>query len=276
MDELADREWRLIRERGRSGAMQMALDEVAAETAADGGPRTVRVYRWSPGTLSLGYHQDPDTVDWEYCEEAGVDVTRRRTGGGGIYHDVVGEISYSIAVPAGEVASDLSESYRQLLEPVLEALHWLDVPAAVAETERAGLYDPACYLQAVDPAHDVVVTSEATDGKPRKISGNAQYREDEVVLQHGSVTFSLRPERHLAVFRDPGVSPAEFRERVTAIDRHTAATRNAAVRAIERSLRQWAGAYEGSWSEAELERARELAAEKYGDDEWVRGRGGDR
>lgn len=276
MDKLANREWRLIRERGRSGAMQMALDEVAAETAEGGGPRTARVYRWSPGTLSLGYHQDPETVDWEFCEEAGVDVTRRRTGGGGIYHDVVGDISYSIAVPADEVSSDLSESYRQLLEPILQAFRWLDVPAAIAESGRAGAYDPACYLQDVDPAHDVVVESEATDGKPRKISGNAQYREDEVVLQHGSITFSLRPERHLAVFRDPGVSVAEFRERVTAIDRHTAATRNAAVRAIERSLRQWADAYEGSWSEEELARARELAAEKYGDDEWVRERSRER
>ncbi|MFB6177427.1 MAG: lipoate--protein ligase family protein, partial [Halobaculum sp.] len=45
---LADREWRVIREDTRRGPMQMALDEVAAETAADGGPRTVRLYRWEP------------------------------------------------------------------------------------------------------------------------------------------------------------------------------------------------------------------------------------
>lgn len=276
MDELANQEWRLIRERGRSGAVQMALDEVAAETAATGGPRTVRVYRWSSGTLSLGYHQDPGTVDWGYCEEVGVGVTRRRTGGGGIYHDVVGDISYSIAVPAEEVPSDLTESYQLLLEPILEAFRWLDVPATIAETERPGLYDPACYLQELHPAHDVVVSSDATDGAPRKISGNAQYREEDVVLQHGSITFSLRPERHLSVFDDPGVSPDAFREHVTAIDRHTAATRNAAVRAVERSLRQWTDAYEGSWSEAELERARELAERKYGDDDWIRDRAGAR
>ncbi|MFT4945531.1 MAG: lipoate-protein ligase A, partial [Halovenus sp.] len=38
MSDLADGEWRLIREEARSGPMQMALDEVAAETAATGGP----------------------------------------------------------------------------------------------------------------------------------------------------------------------------------------------------------------------------------------------
>ncbi|PSP71792.1 lipase, partial [Halobacteriales archaeon QH_6_68_27] len=67
---LADREWRLIREEARAGPLQMALDEVAARAAAEG-VCTARVYRWEPGTLSLGYHQDPRTVDWEFCEREG-------------------------------------------------------------------------------------------------------------------------------------------------------------------------------------------------------------
>ena len=271
MDELSSREWRLIREQGRSGPMQMALDEVAAETAADGGPRTVRVYRWTPGTLSLGYHQEPGTVDWTYCRENGIDVTRRRTGGGGIYHDIVGEISYSITLPSREVSGDLTESYLELLEPIRTALEWLDVPVALAAASRPAIHEPSCYLRELHPSHDLVVPgAELPDGNPRKISGNAQYREDDVVLQHGSLTFSLRPERHLGVFDDHGVDPATFRDHVTAIDRHTAAPRHVAVRAIERALGQWAGAYEGSWSQLELNRARELAEEKYGTDAWVR------
>ena len=55
MTDIFDREWRLVREEKRSGPMNMALDEVAAETAARGGPRTLRVYQWDPATLSLGY-----------------------------------------------------------------------------------------------------------------------------------------------------------------------------------------------------------------------------
>jgi len=81
---IADREWRLSRAEARWGPMNMALDEIAARTAAAGGPRTVRVYSWSPSTLSLGYGQDPTTVDWEGCSKNGVSVTRRQTGGGGI------------------------------------------------------------------------------------------------------------------------------------------------------------------------------------------------
>ena len=67
-------DWRRICEEARPGPLQMALDEVAAETAGAGGPATLRTYRWEPGCLTLGRHQDPDTVDWAVIEgEDGID-----------------------------------------------------------------------------------------------------------------------------------------------------------------------------------------------------------
>jgi lipoate-protein ligase A len=262
---LADREWRLIREEVRDGPMQMALDEIAAETAAAGGPRTVRVYRWEPGTLSLGYHQDPDTVDWEHCAEAGVSVTRRQTGGGGIYHDAVGDVSYSIVAPKADVPGDLMECYRLLCDPVLEAFRRIGVDAGFAAEQSPEIWSPACYLRALHPAHDVVAEG-------RKISGNAQYRREDAVVQHGSLTYSVRAADHLAVFAGHDVSPEAFRERVVGVDELSGATRAEAVTAVESALADWADAAEGSWTDDELERARERAAEKYENDEWVRRR----
>jgi lipoate-protein ligase A len=272
-DALADREWRLIREEAWSGPMNMALDEVAAETAAAGGPRTLRVYRWEPGTLSLGYHQDPDTVDWDRCEREGVDVTRRPTGGGGIYHDDHGDISYTIVAPDGELPGDLVDSYRRLCTPILDAFDRLGVPAAFAETGRPALHDPACYLRELHPAHDVVVPGP--DG-PRKVSGNAQHRRADAVVQHGSLTYAVRPERHLAVFADPGVDAETFRERVTGIADNADVDRATAVSTVEASLREWADAEAGGWTDAELSRARELVAERYGSEAWTTRRPGER
>ncbi|MFC6987979.1 biotin/lipoate A/B protein ligase family protein [Haloplanus sp. GCM10025708] len=266
---LAEREWRLVREETRSGPMNMALDEIAAETAAAGGPRTLRVYRWRPSTLSLGYGQDPDTVDWEACATADVTVTRRPTGGGGIYHDVDGDVSYSIVAPAAELPGDLLESYHRLCTPVVEAFDRMGVPATFADEERPALYPPACYLRELHPAHDVVVQS---DGERRKVSGNAQYRRQDAVVQHGSITYSTRPERHLSVFSDPGVDAETFGERVTGVDEHASITRAEAVRALEEALREWVDAAEGSWTADELDRARTRAEEKYASDEWVRRR----
>jgi len=65
--DLADRDWRLIRDEPRNGATQMALEEIAARTALEDDVRTVRTYS-GPSTLSLGYRQDADTVDWAFCE----------------------------------------------------------------------------------------------------------------------------------------------------------------------------------------------------------------
>jgi lipoate-protein ligase A len=266
-DPLADREWRLIREEAWSGPMNMALDDVAAETAAAGGPRTLRVYRWEPSTLSLGYGQDPTTVDWDHCERAGIGVTRRPTGGGGIYHDAHGDISYTIVAPAEELPGDLVESYRRLCAPILDAFRRMGVPARFAETDRPARHRPACYLRALNPAHDVVVP---VDGTERKVSGNAQHRRADAVVQHGSLTYALRPERHRAVFAAPEATPAAFRERVTSIENHADLGRAAAVERLEAALGDWADAEVGSWTETELSRARDRAAERYGTAAWTR------
>ncbi len=266
---LADREWRLIREDVREGPMQMALDEVAAETAADGGPRTVRVYRWRPSCLSLGYGQDPDTVDWAACADSGVSVTRRQTGGGGIYHDVDGDISYSIVAPRSELPGDLLDAYHLLCEPVLDAFERLGVDADYAAESTPAVWSPACYLRALDPAHDVVA-----DG--RKLSGNAQYRRRESVVQHGSLTYSVRADAHLGALSGHGVAAAEFRDHVVGIDDLADVSRSEAVEAVEESLAAWADASAGSWTNAELDRAREKVERKYAADEWVRRRPAER
>lgn len=263
---LADRDWRLIREEARPGPLNMALDEVAAESAAAGGPRTVRVYRWEPSCLSLGYNQDPATVDWDRCADAGVDVTRRQTGGGGIYHDYDGDISYSIAAPAAELPGSLMDAYHLLCEPVLDAFRRLGVDADYANEEREALYHPACYLRGLHPAHDVL----SAGGGGRKLSGNAQYRREDAVIQHGSVTYDAKAREHLACFADPGVSASEFGDRVAGVAELTDAARAEAVAAFEAALSEWSDAVPGEWTDAELARAEEIADEKYRSDDWVR------
>lgn len=264
-----DRKWRLIREQAWDGPVNMALDEVAAATAAEGGPRTLRVYRWEPSTLSLGYRQDPETVDWTFCEREGISVTRRPTGGGGIYHDSYGDISYSIIAPADELPGDLMETYELLCEPLFDAFERLGVEAGFAEQSQPAIHQPACYLRELHPAHDVVVPEPDGAGK---LSGNAQYRRNDTVIQHGSITFETTPERHLGVFADPETTAEGFETRVTSLREHADVTRGEAVAAIEDALGEWADAEEGDWSDAERRRARERADRKFATGAWTRDR----
>jgi lipoate-protein ligase A len=283
---VADAEWRVVTEEVLDGATAMAYDEVAAETAANGGPRTVRVYQWLPSTLSLGYRQDPEDVDWRFCEREGIDVVRRPTGGGAIYHDTHGDISYSIIAPADELPGDLMETYELLCEPVLAALRATGVPADFAETEREAVFEPACFLRDVNPAHDVV-TPEG-----RKVAGNAQHRTRDAVVQHGSFSFAPNPERHLSCFADCDVSVERFEERVASMEAtiertietreygsedvgpldSLAVSRDHAVRTLERRLAAWCDADEQGWTEAERERAQEIADGKYRTEAWTRRR----
>lgn len=261
-------EWRLIPEERLGGAMAMALDEVAAETVASGGPATVRLYRWTPSTVSLGYGNDADVVDWTYCDEHAVDVTRRQTGGGAIYHDGFGDVAYSIIAPRSAFPGDVTACYRALLEPVFDAFAAIGANIGFAEGESEPLWEPLCYLLGLDPAHDLV----GPDG--RKIAGNAQYRTREAVVQHGSLTFASDPAAHLEPFADPPVSADDFADRVCGVadvlgeqpDRSTFVDR------LTESLAEWADAESGRWTNAERERAAELVDEKYDADRWVRDR----
>jgi len=268
---LADREWRLVREESRDGPTNMALDEVAARTAVEDGVRTVRVYRWRPSCLSLGYRQAPESVDWAYCEREGVDVTRRQTGGGGIYHDSHADVSYSIVAPAAELPGDLMDCYEALCEPVLDAVRSVGVDAEFADDAMDRIHQPACYLREIHPAHDVLA-GHGDPGGPRKLSGNAQYRQRDAVIQHGSVSFDHAVDDHLGVFADHDVAPERFRERVTSVREHADVDRGTFVAALEDHLRAWCDADAGAWTDDELAAAADLVDAKYGADRWVRDR----
>jgi len=79
-----------------AGAWNMAVDEALLEAAAEG-QGTLRFYRWSEPTLSLGYFQQyADRRQHEPSRQCA--VVRRPSGGGAILHDI--ELTYSLAVPS--------------------------------------------------------------------------------------------------------------------------------------------------------------------------------
>ncbi len=269
MDDLSDLTVRHLPTRAWGGAMNMALDAVAAETVADGGPASLRIYGWEPSTLSLGYAQNPATIDWDYCDAEGIDVTRRPTGGGAIYHDSIGDISYSIVLPRERLPDDLTAAYQQLCEPLLECFDMLGVPVQFADVGREAAYQPSCYLRELHPAHDLVVETE--DGH-RKISGNAQHRQRDAVIQHGSILFDIPVDRHLRCFTEPTADEADVTGRTTAITDHADVSREEVIETLESMLATAFDASPGPWRRAELDRANELVETRFGAAGWVKRR----
>ncbi len=185
--------WRLIRQDGLPGAFNMALDQALLESVAGGQSAPVlRLYRWEPATVSLGYAQrGPRVVNLEACRRLGLDVIRRFSGGRAVLHDR--EMTYAIMAPepnpwfpAGVVAG-----YRAVAGILQETLARLGLESELALGRRPGggaedARGSACFTA---PATAELVHAGC------KVTGGARKRQKGAFLQHGSVPVDLDPER---------------------------------------------------------------------------------
>jgi lipoate-protein ligase A len=242
-------EWRVVPHRVQGAYTNMAIDEAIAEAVAAGdAPPTIRLYGWEPAAVSIGYFQAlHDEVDLTACRNDDVDVVRRRTGGGAVYHDR--EVTYSIVGPEALFPGDIATAYETICADVIDRLGRLDIDASFA------------------PINDIVV-----DGK--KISGNAQTRRDGVVLQHGTILQAVDAEEMFTYLRPDIQKVADkhvqsVRSRVTAVEAaggpDDVLETCAAIRAGLTADRDTS---EGSLTVGERDRAATLT-ERYASEDWT-------
>jgi len=157
-------EWRLLPLRVDDAFMSMAIDEALLKLNAEGkSPNTVRFWRWLPSTVSIGCFQSVEReVDLGAAKKYGVDVVRRITGGGAVFHDYDGELTYSVVCGQDDVPDDIIGSYELICGGLVRGF------------ERLGLRAD------FKPVNDVQVNG-------KKISGSAQTRRWGSVLQHGTI-----------------------------------------------------------------------------------------
>ncbi len=180
----------LVRDARRPGAENMAIDEALLER----GEPVVRLYGWQPGCVTLGYPQDEDTVDRAAIEARGLEVARRPTGGGSILH-APSEVTYGVVLGTDwpGLPGDLFEDYRYLSRAVLDTLDALGIDASFKRAQ-GGRRD-FCYLREAGVS--------IVDGEGRKISGGAQRRTKDAVLQHGTVIVERDPELLAELYGEP-------------------------------------------------------------------------
>ncbi len=172
--------WRLIIDPACDGAANMAIDEAILESVGRGdSPPTLRLYRWEPACLSLGYAQRATDVDQARLESLGWHMVRRMTGGRAILH--TDELTYSVALPMAHplVAGTIVDSYRRISGALLNALQHIGIdPHADKRESPAKSVGPVCF--------EVPSDYEITAGG-KKLIGSAQVRRGDTALQHGSL-----------------------------------------------------------------------------------------
>jgi len=106
--------WRFLKPEVKDAFTNMAVDEAILSARIAGlVPNTLRFYRWKPSAVSIGRFQDVfNEVYVENCRKHEVDIVRRITGGGAVYHDHVGEITYSVVVKESDLGfTDVASTY---------------------------------------------------------------------------------------------------------------------------------------------------------------------
>jgi lipoate-protein ligase A len=189
--------WRLLVTEPTDGAANMAIDEALWRgRQAGASPPTLRLFAWSPPTVSLGYGQPLDRhVDLEACRALGVGLVRRPTGGSAIYHDgPERELTYSVVATAADlgIGPDLLETYRWIGAALLRGLRSIGAPAAlVPERPPDGPVPAFCFAR-------TGVFEIEVDG--RKLVGSAQRRQGDSFLQHGAVLLDVDASRLRTLF----------------------------------------------------------------------------
>ncbi len=137
----------------------LAVEEYLFSTATD----SVFMLWQNEPTVVIGKNQNAYTeINKEYLDTKGIHLARRITGGGAVYHDL-GNVNYSFIKPN---SNSQQLDFQEFTKPIIDALKSMGLNARLSGR------------------NDV----ETDTGL--KISGNAQHRNNERVLHHGTLLFS--------------------------------------------------------------------------------------
>lgn len=239
--------WRLIEYQEFTASMNMAIDEVISDSVKNGGLPTIRFYGWNPPAVSIGYFQCiQDEVDLIKCQLNELDVVRRRTGGGAVYHDK--EITYSIICKEELFSKDIIQSYKEICNYVIQSLDLLGIKSSFK------------------PINDIIVNG-------KKISGNAQTRREGVITQHGTILYQVDVNKMFSVLKvvDEKIRDKQIqnvKERVTSVRLQKDISFEDFYHALIQGFCAGKNISFVPLTEEELLESSKLAFSKYGSNEW--------
>lgn len=138
-------------------SLNLALEEYVLRNAQT--DEDMLLFYINAPSIIIGRHQNThEEINQRYCEEKGIRVVRRLSGGGAVYHDL-GNLNFSFIT---ESAPENFRNFKKFTEPVIRCLANYGVKA-----ELSG-------------RNDILVDE-------RKISGNAQYISRGRMASHGTL-----------------------------------------------------------------------------------------
>jgi lipoate-protein ligase A len=244
--------WRLLPETARPPLVNMALDEVLTERVGRGERApTLRVWGWSAPCVVLGRFQSVrNEVDEAAAARLGIQIVRRISGGGAMFIEPEGAITWSLYAPEPLAAGmSFAESYRFFDAWVVDALRGLGIDAAYA------------------PLNDIASAAG-------KIGGAAQARRGGAILHHTTMAYDMNLPLMLQVLRigkeklsDKGVASAD--KRVTPLRQQTDLSRAQIISHMIAAFRARFGLQDDDLTADELAAAERRAHEHFASRSWT-------
>ena len=232
--------------------MQMAIDEAILISRIKGlVPNTLRFFSWEPSAVTIGFFQSlKQEVDISAAKKNGVDIIRRYTGGGAVFHEH--ELTYSLAISENDAPKGIIESYQYICSGIVESLKLIGLEAEFK------------------PINDIIVNG-------KKISGSAQTRKNGIILQHGTIIIDVDVEKMFSLLKVPDEKIkdkmiASVKDRVTSLNNELKPNLNQSE--LEKTFEQGFSTaldtelISEDLTPEEIKTAEKLHKEKYNTKEW--------
>lgn len=186
--------WKILDTGTASAAKNMEIDAELLEKAGGESFPILHFYRWEKPSATYGYFVDPaDFLDLEAATASGLELARRPTGGGIVFH--LWDLAFSAIVPSTVpfFSENTLANYAFINRAVATAVekYMGEKETAIIEND-APAFDESCtrFCMARPTKYDVVLQG-------RKIAGAAQRQKKNGYLHQGTISLKAPSKKQL-------------------------------------------------------------------------------
>lgn len=194
--------WEILDTGRQSAEENMRLDGAILAEMDPGGPPLLHFYDWEGDAATYGHFiKIGDFLNLEEAKERGLNLARRPTGGGIVFH--LWDFAFSVAVPSCSPYFSMNtlDNYHWVNRAVLKAVEALraSVGALALIGETPAFSDAASgrFCMAAPTIYDVVVGG-------KKVAGAAQRQRKNGFLHQGTISLIYPSESYLNAILKPG------------------------------------------------------------------------
>ncbi len=202
--------WNILETKATSASANMELDAQLLENLGSQEKPILHLYEWEKESATFGYFVKPEELlNLEEAEKRGIDLARRPTGGGVVFH--MWDLAFSVLVPAKSplFSTNTLDNYNLVNRVVKDVVQKFIGEEMSLTPDDAPFQDLTCthFCMARPTKYDVMLQG-------KKIAGAAQRKTKDGFLHQGTIAL-MRPDEELLAALLPSSAVREAMMRTT-------------------------------------------------------------